>query len=144
MSTYSIIIKNKSGLNQRYLLFNQPPIPTPNTASAFSNVWVRTSGTPSPKGKQELTIKTETFAMCGTLPEALASNVIIKETDETAVNLTGGANQKGTAPIMKIVADAPAFEAPYGTTSAANSFGITTKAWNNVEYSKSALMMDAI
>ena len=139
MATYHLTIENKSGVNQQYLLFNQTPVETPSTGSAFSNVWIRTLGTPSPTGKQHLTIKMDIFAMCGTLPHPLASGIMITETDETPVKLAGGSGQLGDAPIMEIVSGAPDFEAPYGTTSAANSFGITTKAWDNNKYSTSAL-----
>ena len=141
-STYKIIILNKSNQEQQYLLFNEPPILTPSTKSAFSNVWIQTSGTPSPNGSQELTIKTNTFAMCGTLPAALAADVVVQEADNTAVKLTAGPDQPGTVAIMAVVDGGPAFQPPPESTPADQSFGITTRAWDNDEYSKSDLVMN--
>ena len=79
--------------------------------------------------------------MCGTLPAPLATNVVVQEGDFTAVTLAGP-GQLGTVPIMAIVEDGPAFQPPPDSTSAANSFGITTKAWDNDEYRKSDLVMN--
>lgn len=44
MATYQVIVKNQSGVNQQYLLFNQPPKAKSGIPDGYSNVWVRTSG----------------------------------------------------------------------------------------------------
>ncbi|KAL5371332.1 hypothetical protein DPSP01_014336 [Paraphaeosphaeria sporulosa] len=134
MSTkYSIIIKNKSQDSQRYLIFNDPPKASKNVGKAWSNIWMKTGGTPTPNGTQNLTIEIENFAVCGTTPTPLGHGVSVKESDYASVSLTAESIQ-GTAPVMKIVDDTPAFTQPYSSVDLANSFGIVTDAFNPEQY----------
>lgn len=85
MATYTIIIQNKSGSKQpqQYLLFNAAPALGKDMPDGFSNVWIKTTGTPSPHGAQKIQITTTAFAVCGTLPNSgLAHGVEITESDQ--------------------------------------------------------------
>ncbi len=135
MPTYTIIVKNQSGQNQKYLLFQAPPQKATALGKVWSNVWIQTGGTPSPNGKQTITITSDIFAITGTTPRALADGVVVTESDfagpvELATGTTGG-----TAPTVGIVDGNPAFDPkPYDTTSKPNSFGINTKPFNKTTF----------
>lgn len=81
-ATYTITVKNESGDNQEYLFFNQPPSSSTELGKAWANVWIKTSGTPSPHGKQKLVVTTQNFAVAGTTAKPLADGVVVSQSDE--------------------------------------------------------------
>ncbi|KAG4441286.1 hypothetical protein IFR05_003214 [Cadophora sp. M221] len=131
MPTYTIIVKNQSGQSQKYLLFQAPPQAAAALGKVWSNVWIQTGGTPSPNGKQNIRITEDIFAIAGTTPQALADGVVVTESDFVGPVVLASGTVPGTAPTVGIVGGNPAFDPkPYGTTTKANSFGITTKVFD--------------
>jgi hypothetical protein len=135
MSTYTIIVKNRSTSNQQYLLFSSPPEKNPKLGQVWSNVWVKTGGTPTPNGSQRIVITQDIFAICGSSTQALADGVSITESDFVGPVTLAGDNTPGTMPTMEIVNGTPSFGGPpYQTTSKANSFGIFAGSYNPQTY----------
>jgi len=135
MPTYTIIVKNKSKANQQYLLFSAPPAKSDKLGQVWSNVWVKTDGTPTPNGSQSIVITQDVFAICGQSKEGLATGVFVRETDYAGPASLTSDTKKGTMYTMDIVSKNPAFaQAPYGTTSKANSFAIDVSSFDPDSY----------
>jgi hypothetical protein len=122
--------------NNKYLFFNSKPQESSTLGVVWSNVWVKTGGTPTPNGQQKFQASMDNFAVCGTSDGPLANGVSVSMSDWTQVSL---ANQTtpGTQPVMDIVNGSPAFIKPFGTESVANSFGIKTDVYDPRRYCKS-------
>ncbi|CAG9938560.1 unnamed protein product [Clonostachys rosea f. rosea IK726] len=135
MSTaeYFVNVLNKSEETQNYLFFNQKPDESSSVGKIYTNVWIRSPGVPSPRGKAEFDVKVANFAICGTTPEPVDYGVVVSTSDYAAVELTTR-NKPGTSPLMDIVDDGPQFVEPYGTTNKDNSFGIQTNPFNPDQY----------
>ena len=137
MPTYTIVIKNHSGSNQNYLLFQAPPLKANPIGQVWSNVLVKTDGTPSPNGKQVITVTEDLFAFAGTTPKSLADGVTVSESDYAGPVTLANGSVGGTKPTVSIVNDNPAFgPKPYSTTNKPNSFGITVKPYYVGAYRK--------
>jgi hypothetical protein len=132
---YIININNQSGSNHQYLLLGSVPQANSNNGQAYSNIWIRTDGTPSPHGSQQIKIPQQTFAMCGTMPKSLDNGTATQELDYAEVNITGTG---GTIVQISITAGSPGFETPAAsaTTNVPNSFGINTSDWDVDRYRK--------
>ena len=135
-STYLVYIKNQSTTNNQYLFFNSKPTDSTTLGVVWSNVWVKTGGTPTPNGQQKFTVTMDNFAVCGTSDVPLGNGVSVSMSDWTQVSL---ANQitPGTQAVMDVVNENPAFVKPFGTESLGNSFGIKTGVYNPIQYRKS-------
>jgi hypothetical protein len=132
-STYIVYIRNKTPYNNQYLFFNSKPTDSTTLGVVWSNVWVKTGGTPTPNGQQKFTVTMDNFAVCGTSEIPLGDGVSVSMSDWTQVSL---ANQTtpGTRAVMDVVNENPAFVKPFGTESLGNSFGIKTGVYDPNQY----------
>ncbi|KAI9681748.1 MAG: hypothetical protein M1829_000493 [Trizodia sp. TS-e1964] len=135
MPTYTILIKNHSNANQQYLLFSAPPNKDTSLGKVWSNVWVKTGGTPTPNGSQKIVITQDVFAIAGTTPSHLSQGVYVTETDWAGPAALTGGSTKGTSYKVGITNGTPEFsKPPYGTTEKANSFNIDVLGFNPQTY----------
>ncbi|POR38654.1 Uncharacterized protein TPAR_01147 [Tolypocladium paradoxum] len=121
---YFITVLNESDDTQNYLFFNESPEESASVGEIYTNVWIKSPGVPSPRGKAVFDVKVANFAICGTAPVPVEYGVVVATSEYVPVELTGV--KPGTAPVMEIVSGGPQFVEPYGTTSKENSFGIHT------------------
>lgn len=132
---YFVNVLNKSEDTQNYLFFNQDPIKSTSVGQIYTNVWIKSPGVPSPRGRAAFDIKTANFAICGTTPKPVDYGVVVATSDYAPVELTSN-TKPGTSPVMEIVDDGPQFVEPYKITKKDNSFGITTTPFDPDKYSE--------
>ncbi|GIK01901.1 hypothetical protein Aspvir_005942 [Aspergillus viridinutans] len=130
---YIITVQNKTGKTNNYLFFNQEPGESSTVGQIYTNVWIRSPGVPSPRGKAVFDVKVANFAICGTTPDPVDYGVVVATSDFAPVELTTQ-SKKGTVPLMEIVSGGPQFIAPYEETNKDNSFGIHVKNYDPKRY----------
>ncbi|KAF4211386.1 hypothetical protein CNMCM8980_002232 [Aspergillus fumigatiaffinis] len=119
---YVITVQNKTGKTHNYLFFNQEPGESSTVGQIYTNVWIRSPGVPSPRGKAVFDVKVANFAICGTTPDPVHYGVVVSTSDFAPVELTTK-DKKGT------------LIAPYEETDKDNSFGIHVKNYDPKRYS---------
>jgi hypothetical protein len=103
---YVITVQNKTGKTHNYLFFNQEPGESSTVGQIYTNVWIRSPGVPSPRGKAVFDVKVANFAICGTTPDPVHYGVVVSTSDFAPVELTTK-DKKGTVPLMEIVNGGP-------------------------------------
>lgn len=130
VNKYTITVRNKSGAQQHYALFNKPPKVTGRVqGQIWSNVFA-TGNTPN-KSQAHFSLYTQYFAIVGSSQGTPANGVVVDVSGERPVNLgytqSNGKHVAGTTLALQVTDGAPQFsETPYPDGSYVNAFEIKT------------------
>ncbi|PVH93259.1 hypothetical protein DM02DRAFT_697063 [Periconia macrospinosa] len=95
-TTYTIKLKNKSGMDHDYFLFVEAPI-VKSGSKVYQNVYISSPSVADGSGTATFTCFAEYYAICGTSPnKALGSKVTVSTADSSAVQVCQGPTKLGT------------------------------------------------
>jgi hypothetical protein len=140
MTTYSIIVTNKSWAPQSYMLFVQPPnISPPSQNTVYSNIYAVAPTTQNDGSVTEFSFTTDVFACCGT--QVMGKNVIVTTNDNTPMSLAGG----NSLDIANMVIDngGPGFITSTSGSSA-GSFEIAVPSYDEPKFRKCACFLRSV
>lgn len=130
VNKYSITVKNQSGAQQHYALFNKPPVVT---GRVQGQIWANVFATGNtPQGSQaHFTMYTQYYGIVGSSQGTPADGVVVDVTGESAVDLgsttANGTAVPGTSLHLKVSDGAPQFDTnPNPNASYVNAFEIRT------------------
>ena len=128
VNKYTITVKNQSGAQQHYALFNKPPVVTGRVqGQIWANVFA-TGNTPS-NSVAHFQMLTQYYGIVGSSQGTPADGVVVDVTGERAVELgqlsSNGTQVPGTTLTLKVVDEAPQFDqTPNPNGSYVNAFEI--------------------
>ena len=128
VNKYTILVKNQSGAQQHYALFNKPPVVTGRVqGQIWANVFA-TGNTPS-NSNAHFAMYTQYYGIVGSSQGTPADGVEVDVTGEIPVSLgstaANGTQIPGTSLTLKVTDDAPQFDpTPNPNGSYINAFEI--------------------
>ncbi|KAJ4316840.1 hypothetical protein N0V94_005253 [Neodidymelliopsis sp. IMI 364377] len=137
-SQVTIVIKNKSDEEQRFMIFSEPPAFSSSTGKAWTNVWGLSPGVGAKNGHADFAITEEYYAVCGISQKELQTDLKVQTTDDLPMVL-GSGDKKGSVANVKMVDDGVVIDKVVkGEVENDGAFGIRTAEYDLTRYTEDA------